>query len=92
MSIDKDVMCGIEELRSVAGVIAIVGATAPIMPRSSYVQLRGHGIFAIVVIHHGYRLLVGIVAKAVGIEPDFIDIGIKIIRGAFGEGEDQVGV
>ena len=44
------------------------------------------------IIHHGNGLLIGIIAETIGVEPNLVDIDIKILRCAFGKRKRQIGI
>ena len=92
LSVHEDVVCCFVKLSSVPRVVAVVGATAPVVAGGGDFQFGRLCLIAESIIHNGYGLLVGIVTKGVGAEPDLVDVGIEVVWHALGKAEDEGGV
>ena len=83
---------GLIELGSIACVVAVISTAAPIVACRCNFQQGGLRFIAKRIVDDGNRLLVGVVAEGKCAEPNFVDIGIEVIRRALGKAENQGGV
>ena len=85
VAVDKDMVCGFEELGGVAGVIAPVVTAAPVMSCGGDLQVCLLNGVVEEIKNFRHRLLVSVIAEGEGAEPYLFHVDIFIFRLSLGE-------